>query len=115
MALCAPFGNRQGWGDHNGMSVTGCVEKIELTTHEPSSKLGNTPEERFIARVLAATSAEQAGAVVRMGKSKGWRFRCLVGFVVKLWAPPTGKVATTYTVTNATLWRAIKNRGLSLT
>ena len=97
------------------MSVTGCVERIEHTTHEPSGKLGNTPEERFIARVLAVASAEQAGAVVMMGKSKGWRLHCLPGNVVKLWAPPTGATATTYTVTNATLWRAIKNRGLSLT
>lgn len=85
------------------------------TKHEDSGRLDNSEAERFVARAIKVTGRAQANAVLTMGLSKGWRFRCNSGDEVALWVPVTGETATTYTLTNAALWRAIKNRDASLT
>lgn len=93
--------------------MTATVERYE-TTHEPSGRIGNTPEEQYVARAMKA-SATTANATLTLGIAKGWKFRCAPGDQIKMWIPGAGKTATTYTLTNAALWRAIKNRGVSLT
>lgn len=93
--------------------MTSMVEKYE-TKHEPSGRLGNTPEEQYVTRAIKA-SAATASATLTLGIAKGWRFSCLSGDEVKLWLPGSGETATTFTLTNAALWRAIKKRGVSLT
>ena len=111
MGLCNTLGNCPSRGDNNGM--TGTVERFE-TKHEPGGKLGNTPEEQYIGRAGRATKIT-ANSVVTLGVSKGWKFRCKPGDTVALWLPGSGEKAITYTLTNAALWRAIKNRGIGLT
>lgn len=94
--------------------MTGTIERIENETREPSGAMGNTPEEQYVARAMKA-SATTANAVITLGIAKGWRFNCRPGDVVALWVPASGATATTYDFRNAALWRAIKNRGVSLT
>ena len=93
--------------------MTAMVQNYE-TKHEPSGRMGTTPEERYVTRAIKA-SVTTANPTLTLGIAKGWRFRCLPGNEVKLWLPGSGETATTYTLTNAALWRAIKNRGVSPT
>ncbi len=94
--------------------MTGTVVETTNVKYEESGKLGATPEDMYISRVLQTTRAT-ANAVVTLGVAKGWRYACKPGDLVKLWIPGSGQRATTYSLTNAALWRAIQNRGLSRT
>ena len=110
MALRDALGDCPSRGDDNSMSVT---ERVE-TKREQGGRLENTPEEQYVARAAKAT-ASTASATVTLGLAKGWKFRCGTGNEVALWLPGSGMAAVTYTLRNADLWRAIKNRGVSLT
>ena len=94
--------------------MTGTVKEIMTVNHEPGGKLGNSPEEKFVARAAKASKGS-ANPVITLGMSKGWRFSCRPGNIVALMQPGAGTQAVTYTFVNAALWRAIKNRGASLT
>ena len=109
MAICGAFGDCEGRGNTNAMMT----QRYE-TKREPSGRIGTTPEERYVARAMAASIAT-ANATLTLGIAKGWKFRCRPGNEVAMWLPGAGETATTYTVTNAALWRAIKNRGEGLT
>ena len=112
MALRDTLGDCPGRGDEHGMS-TGAIDRVEVT-REPSGRLGNTPEEQYVARAAQAM-ASTASATVTLGLAKGWKFRCRAGDEVALWLPGSGTTAVTYTLRYAALWRAIKTRGVSLT
>jgi len=88
------------------------IRILTHTRHEAPGLLGGTPDEQFVRRAAICLEAT-ANVIVTMGLSKGWRFRCLPGDFVDLWAPAVWKPVT-YTVRNAALWRAIKKRGVSL-
>lgn len=90
------------------------ITEITNVTHEAETRLGHSPEDRYITRALRASRAT-ANVVVTLGVAKGWRYACKAGNLVKLWIPGSGSRTVTYSLTNAALWRAIKNRGLSLT
>ena len=94
--------------------MTGTVVETTTVTHEPEGRLGTSLEDMYISRALQTTRAT-ANAVVTLGVAKGWRYACKPGDLVRLWIPGSGQRATTYSLTNAALWRAIQNRGLSRT
>ncbi len=93
--------------------MSGITETTNVT-HETEGRLGSTPAEMYISRALQATVAT-ANTIATLGVAKGWRYACHPGNLVKLWIPGDGKRKETYSLTNAALWRAIKNRGLSRT
>ncbi len=89
------------------------IVTLEKVVQEASGVLDKSENERFVQRCTMATDLT-AQATVTLGLAKGWRFRCLPGNFIDLWAPAIWKPIT-YTLRSAALWRAIQNRGISLT
>ncbi len=109
MAVCATICHGESRGDDHSMSLINTVVK-----HEESGTLGDSEQDRFADRILVANEA-LAGPLIEYGIATGWRYRCLDGDIVELWAPAIGPTALTYSARNTALWRAIKRRGVSLT